>query len=180
MAASNPLSELMPAKAGVSACFGRDYDAAHLKTHPAQKTQSVLLSFKYGDGKNFPSVRVMVRQKGRERPFYIVGSCSWEEHVNRDVKGKRFDASFRKEAGVDCDAISALSSAEESGDFLIDLAPDGRAVVLFLFDNIAAWSGTDQTHDSIALALDTEDLIFRLELTHSNAYRAMEQEPQTQ
>jgi hypothetical protein len=177
---SNPLSELMPAKAGASACFGRDYDAAHLKTHPAQKTQSVPLSFKYEDGQNFPSVRVMLRQKGHEQPFYIVGSCSWEEHVNRDVKGKRFDAAFKKEAGVDCDAISAPSSAEESGDFLIDLAPDGRTLVLYLFDNIAAWSGTDQAHDSIALALDTEDLIFRLERTPSNACGAMEQELQTQ
>ena len=49
----------------------------------------------------------------------------------------------QKEAGVDCDAISsALSSAEKSGDFLIDLAPHGRTLVLYLFDNIAAWSGT--------------------------------------
>ena len=58
--------------------------------------------------------------------------------MNRDVKAKRFDTAFKKEAGVDCDAISAPSSAEESGDFLIDLAPDGRTLVLYLFDNIAA------------------------------------------
>ena len=32
----------------------------------------------------------------------------------------------------------------------------------------------------MALALDTEDLIFRLERTHSHACRAMEQELQTQ
>jgi hypothetical protein len=78
----------------------------------------------------------MLRQKGYDPPFYIVGSCSWEEHANRDVKGKRFDAAFKKEAGVDCDAISALSSAEESGDFLIDLAPDGRILVLYIFSII--------------------------------------------
>jgi hypothetical protein len=65
---------------------------------------------------------------------------------------------------------------KESGDFVIVLAPDGRTLVLYLFDNIAAWSGTDQTHDSIALALGTEDLIFRLERTDTNACRAMEQE----
>jgi len=52
----------------------------------AQKTQSVLLSFKYENGQNFPSLRVMLRKKGHAQPFYIVGSCSEEEHANRDSR----------------------------------------------------------------------------------------------
>jgi hypothetical protein len=177
---ADPLSDLMPVKAGVSACFARDYEEVHLKKHPAQKTQSVLLSLKYEDEHPFPSVRIMLRQKGHEQPFYVVGGCAWNEHANRDIKDRRMLPAFKKEAGLDCSAITGLSSAEEGGDFPIDLPGDGRTLGLYLFDGIAAWSGTDQTHDASQMGLGKDDLIFHFERTDPNACKTMEQELQTQ
>ena len=43
----DPLSRAVPRREGASACFTRSYDGAHLKAHPRQVTQSVMLSLRY-------------------------------------------------------------------------------------------------------------------------------------
>ena len=62
----------MPRKDGLSACFRRDYDAAHLKANPAQATQSILLSLKYQDGNVEGLIlRLMMKRKdSREALFH--------------------------------------------------------------------------------------------------------------
>jgi hypothetical protein len=51
--------------------------------------------------------------------------------------------------------------------------------VLYLVDDIAALSGTDQTHDPSQMGLGKENLIFHLERRDPNACKTMEQELQT-
>jgi hypothetical protein len=179
-AAADPLSQLMPAKPGESACFVRVYDEAHLAKHKAQATKSVILSFKYEGDQPFPTLRVMLSEKSEAKPFYIVGGCAWSEHANRDINGRRLISAFNQEAGLDCHAIAGLSSAEEGGDFPIELAPDGSSLVLYLFDGIAAFAGPDQTKDANPVKLGPEDLIFRLDRAAKAECSALEQAVQSQ
>ena len=69
----NPLSRAVPRRDGASACFMRSYDGAHLKAHPRQMTQSVMLSLRYEQG--YHTVRIALLQKGRSAPLYVVGGC---------------------------------------------------------------------------------------------------------
>jgi hypothetical protein len=108
------------------------------------------------------------------QPLYIVGGCAWNEHANRDINGRRLMSAFKQEAGLDCHAITGLASAQ-GGDFPIAPAPDGKSLVLYLFDGIAAFAGPDQTKDAIPVKLGPQDLIFRLDRADKSECSALEQ-----
>jgi hypothetical protein len=169
--ADNPLTRIVPREDGRSACFTRTYDAAHLRKHPGQATQSIMLSLRFEHDSSHV-VRIMLRQKSRT--LYIVGACGWSDAANLGVDGKPLITAFTKTSGLDCHVSTGLNSDEESGDFPIDLPADGRMLTAYLFDRIAAWSGTDQRKKTIGLRLGREDLIFRLDRTDAAACHAME------
>src|SRR3954453_21623203 len=73
----NPLSRAVPHREGASACYSRSYDAAHLKAHQRQMTQKVVLSLRYQQGQHV--VRIMLQEKSRPAPLYVVGSCGWSD-----------------------------------------------------------------------------------------------------
>ena len=79
----DPLSRAVPRREGASACFSRSYDGAHLKAHPRQLTQSVMLSLRYEQ--RFHAVRIALLQKGRPAPLYIVGGCGWSDKFLMEV-----------------------------------------------------------------------------------------------
>jgi hypothetical protein len=168
----NPLTRLVPREDGRNACFTRTYDAAHLKRHQGQATQSIMLSLRF-EPEVHHVVRIMLRQKSRT--LYIVGTCSWSDEANLGVDGKPLMQAFTKKSGLDCHVSTGLNSDEESGDFPIDLPEGGRTLTAYLFDRVAAWTSTDQRRKTIALRLGREDLIFRLDRTDAAACRAMEQ-----
>lgn len=167
----NPLTRIVPREDGRSACFARTYDAAHLRKHPGQATQSIMLSLRFEPESNHV-MRIMLRQ--RSRALYIVGTCGWSDEANLGVDGKPLMPAFTKTSGLDCHVSTGLNSDEESGDFPIDLPTDGKSLTAYLFDRVAAWSGTDQRKKTIALRIGSEDLIFRLDRTDAAACRAME------
>ena len=70
-----PLDSLLKSKTD-SLCFRRDYGAPHLKRHPGQMTEMIMLSFR-DDG-----VRIELKQKDRKAPRYIAASCNWSENRN--------------------------------------------------------------------------------------------------
>jgi hypothetical protein len=172
--ADDPLAKLIGAKAGNSACFSRTYDAAHLKRHPAQATTSVLLSLKY-DVEEEPTVRIALAPKGKP-VRYVVGQCHWSEEVNRDVAGKRLIKAFTKDAGFQCMAIMARDSAEEGGDFPLDLQPDGASLLLYFDDTVGAFSGTDTRRRATRIKLGTDDRIFRLNRADGGRCLSMERD----
>ena len=171
----NPLTRMVPREDGRSACFTRSYDAAHLKRIPRQKTQSITLSLRFEQESNTHIVRIMLRQKDRPTPLHIVGGCDWSDKANLGVDGKPLMQEFTKTSGLDCHVSTGLNSDEESGDFPIDLPEGGDSLTAYLFDRIAAWSGTDQRKKTIDLRLGKDDLIFRLDRTDAAACHAMEQ-----
>jgi hypothetical protein len=172
-AGAAPLSRVIEPKTGNSACFARDYDAAHLRRYPHQATQSVMVSLKYDASESAPVGRIMLRQRGRAEPLHVVGSCNFEVRANRDIQGNRLIRAFQKESGHDCLAITAPASAEEGGYFLVDLAADGRTLMLYLEDHVRAWRGP-QTGEAKSTRLGREDRVFRLNRTAASVCAPME------
>jgi hypothetical protein len=184
-AQDNPLTRAIPAVDGSSACFSRSYDAAHLKQHPRQMTQAVLLSLRFDEGAGYHIIRVMLREKNRPAPLhgqsktgvnalYVVGVCGWSDKANLGVDDKPLIKEFKATSGLDCHAYAGLNTDEEGGDFPIDLAADGKSLTLYLFDQISAWLGTNQRKGTIGAKLGKEDLIFRLERVDAAACRGIE------
>jgi hypothetical protein len=169
----DPLAKLIGAKPGNSICFSRAYDTAHLNKHPGQATASVVLSLRY-DAETQPTIRIALKQKGKP-VRYVVGGCSWSQEVNRDIAGKRLIKAFTKQTGYQCMAITQRGSAEEGGDFPLDLQADGITLTLYFDDAIAAFSGTDTDRPAGQLKLGREDRIFRLTRADPAECRGMEQ-----
>jgi len=168
----DPLARAVPQREGASACFMRSYDGPHLKAHPRQMTQSVMLSLRYEHG--YHTVRIALQQKNKPAPFYVVGGCGWSETANRGVDDKPLVKEFKATSGLDCHAYAGLNSDQEGGDFPIDFAAGGTALTLYLVDQTSAWSGPDQKKKTIGLRLGQEDLIFRLDRTDAATCRSME------
>jgi hypothetical protein len=168
----NPLSRAVPHREGASACFSRSYDGAHLKAHPRQMTQSVLLSLRYEQG--YHTVRIALLQKGRSDALHVVGGCGWSDKANLGVDDKPLVAAFKATSGLDCHAYAGLNSDEEGGDFPIDFADDGKSLTLYLVDQTSAWSGTNQKKKTVNMRLGNEDLIFRLDRADAATCRSME------
>jgi hypothetical protein len=164
--ARDPLARLMKS-GGDSLCFRRDYDAAHLKRHPGQATQTVLFSYRNEE------VRIMLRQNGEEN--YIDAGCEYRKGAGYDTSGNLMIKSFKKPAGYDCIVIVTPPSAEEGGYVLFDPAADGRSLMLYLQSPITARAGLSGKATAYNFKLGREDREFRLARTDAAACKAMEQ-----
>ena len=119
------LKELSPN--GADACFGRIYDAAHLKTHPRQKVARIF--FYYGhDPVSRPNEEPRTDQdtsyngfltttvRGAKAPEWASGWCN---------KNDPDDPSSGIRCGMDCDRTLASLKVDAKGRLtLSDLSPD--------------------------------------------------------
>jgi len=173
-AESDPLTRLTP-KPGDSVCFRRDYDAAHLRQHPAQLTTSVILSYRNENDTTHPNLRIVMRQKNRPAPLYVVASCNWNAAFNRDIKDKPIFKGIRSKAGFDCIPHTEKDS-EEGGYFIIEAGADAKSLLLHLDDYEAAWPDTDLAKEPESAKFGAEDRVFRLDRTSGDACRAIEKD----
>ena len=172
---ADPRDKLMPRKDGQSACFRRDYDAAHLKVHPGQATQAILISLKYEDGNvEGVMVRAMMKRKGGATPYFMMGGCDWAEHKKPGPEAARILGAARHSRGLVCLMLEAGHSARESGQIVFDFSADARTGVAVFDPVIAAWRGMDQSKSAPDLTLGREDLVFRLTRADGQACREME------
>jgi len=171
-ALADPLTELLK-KGGGSACFDRVYDNAHLNKHPGQKTTAIRLSLQ-SDEDDRAIIRVMIKQKSSTS--YIVGGCSWTAKANLDINDQPLIEAFKGPSGLNCYALTSEdgSSAEEGGDFPIDLK-DGKSILLYLPDGIAAWSSFDRSNAAEFIELGSEDQVFKLGKSDAGLCRELEQ-----
>lgn len=173
--AKNLLVEAVPKN---GACFVRNYDAAHLRAHRGQTVVSIRVSLRHelaDSPDDTRDLRIELHQKNQARPFYVVGGCNWSEEVNRDVTGKRLIEAFRFDAGVQCMARGGIGgSAEEGGDFPIDIAADGSSLTLYMDSGVGGWRGPDQKKKSSYLEFGPQDRIFRLDRANGDACAELE------
>jgi hypothetical protein len=138
-------------------CFRRDYSATHLTQHPQQMTKSVLLAFEQG------FITVMLRRRsGAEKR--IVAACDWRQGAGIDTSDHKMIPDFNGSAGFDC-MVTVDASAEEAGYGLIDPAPDGQSLMLFLQSPIYVEGDRSSHGKGYRLALGTEDRTFALTRT---------------
>ncbi|TPN31742.1 hypothetical protein FKO01_15350 [Mesorhizobium sp. B2-3-3] len=118
------LTELSPN--GADACFGRVYDAAHLKAHPKQKVARIF--FYYGhDPVSRPNEEpapsdtsyngfVTTTVRGAKAPQWAGGWCN---HQSEDGKSGPIHC------GMDCDRTLASLKVDDKGRLMLsDLQPD--------------------------------------------------------
>ena len=169
-ALADPLEALL-AKGNGAACFERIYDPAHLQKHPKQETLEMLLSLRLeGADTNAATMRIRIQQKSRT--LYVTGECSFAERANLDIMGEKLIPAFKGPSGLDCHAYAStdLGSAEEGGDFPIDLR-DGAAVVVYFPDSLAAWSSLDRPVEADFPEFGAEDQVFKLNRTATASCR---------
>jgi hypothetical protein len=176
-AQDDPRDKLMPRKDGMSACFRRDYDAAHLRANPAQATQSILVSLKYEDNNvEGLELRVMMKRKENAAPYYARGGCDWSERKDKDLhpQGARILGAGRHSRGLDCIMVENSSSARESGYFSIDFSSDLRSAVVESDPDVAVWYGPDRGKQTQNFRLGRQDMVFRLTRIDAKACAALE------
>lgn len=164
---NGPLDSLLKSKTD-GVCFRRDYDAAHLKRHPGQKTETIMLSFRQD------AVRIELKQKDRKAPRYIVASCGWAETAGRGPGNSRLIPAFTKDAGYDCIVIVSPSSAQEGGYALIDPAADGQSLMLHVDDPVTVQDSLEKGARALSFKLGREDRQFHLTRTDSATCKPME------
>ncbi|MGB3044327.1 MAG: hypothetical protein WBB98_14195 [Xanthobacteraceae bacterium] len=160
-ASANPLGDLL-SSAGGGVCFARSYDAAHLARDPKQDTRKALLSL-VKDTK-FDGATMRITLEGKARTSVIVGECGWTARANLDVQKKPLLDIFKGRPGLDCHAYASIDgmSAEEGGDFVIDMRDD-RTMVMHLPDSIAAWPAIERRGHAKWVAFGKSDRVFKLE-----------------
>ncbi|MEI5679880.1 MULTISPECIES: hypothetical protein [unclassified Mesorhizobium] len=172
-ASADPLSDLLAEGKG-GACYERVYDKAHLAKHPKQATQAVLLSLReFSDG-NGAIIRIRISGKGATH--YIIGGCDWQERANLDIQDKPLIEAFKGPSGLDCHAMTSAdgSSAEEGGDFPVDLR-DGKAIMLYFPDSLAAWRSYDRRQPAEFRDFSSEDRVFRLDKVKADLCSEMDE-----
>ena len=153
-------------------CYVRTYDKAHLDKHPLQTVTEVRLSLVRADDRDGAIIRVLVKTKSS--PNYIVGGCNWVAKANLDISDTPIIEAFKGPSGLNCWALTSAdgSSAEEGGDFPIDLEA-GNPIYLYLPDYIAAWTSFDRSGAAEWLELGSDDGVFRLDRADATPCREM-------
>jgi hypothetical protein len=168
---ADPLDDLL-AKGNGAACFERVYDDAHLAKNPRQKTRSVLLSLQRPTGTTETVLRLRFERTDGRR--FVVGSCSWQREANLDVQGEKMIPAFKGPSGLDCHAMTSADgmSAEEGGDFPIDLR-DGTHAVVHTSDSLAVWTSEDRSRPAKFADFGREDDTFRVDRTGTGRCAAL-------
>ncbi len=169
-ALADPLATLLATGNG-AACFERVYDQAHLQKHPKQETREMLLSLRL-EGADTDSATMRIRIKQNSGTLYMLGECSFSEKANLDIMGEKLIAAFKGPSGLDCHAYASMDpgSAEEGGDFPIDLR-DGAAIVVYFPDSLAAWTSPNGRVEADFSEFGIEDQVFRLNRTATASCR---------
>ena len=104
----------------------------------------------------------------------MTGECSYAEKANLDVMGEPLIKAFKGPGGLDCHLYASTDpgSAEEGGDFPIDLR-DGAAITVYFPDSLAAWSSLNRPVEADFPEFGAEDQIFRLNRTGPSSCREL-------
>ena len=161
--AVDPFDAVVPQAAKTSACFAAHYDHRHLAAHPGQHTTAMRLSLlRDHDGEPDFTMRLAMERRERKQPFHVVGYCS---HAVEDPLSPPLTAEARRkrETRLICMARGGLGgSAEEGGEFELEIAADRGSMMLRADDGLSGWNGWDQSGPSDFVELGDEDRVFRL------------------
>ena len=172
--AASPLDDLIQPVNGKSACFTRVYDAAHLKTHPKQKTAAMTVWMKYepiGNGVQDVAlgVSLAIVQRGDPAALFSQGGCEWNEKANRDTSNNRLIKTYSKEAGAVClqsarPDVFETTSAEEGGSLILDRGKDRDSLMVYLDDSLTMVKRANRG-EQLDIRFGADDRVFLLRRT---------------
>jgi hypothetical protein len=130
----------------------------------------------------FDGALIRIRLDQTDGQFFIVGSCNWQARANLDIQDKPLIEAFKGPSGLDCHAETSAdgASAEEGGDFPVDLR-DGSAIVAYFPGDLAGWRSYDRADPAVWAEFGKDDAVFKLNRTGTGVCRElMEKMPDLQ
>lgn len=119
------LANFIPPQAGARACFGRVYDAEHLKAHPQQQVTEMQFRIAYyihdpdefapkGQRNYYFEVLTRLRDQKQAKPLTAMGECRPTEDGKAII------------CGVECDGGGVTVKRSGDGKIMVDLEAMGR------------------------------------------------------
>jgi hypothetical protein len=172
--AETPLDELIRPELNNAACFTRVYDAAHLQTHPKQKTTAMTVWMKYENMGGDPPVMALavslaIKQRGDPAAMYSQGGCDYQKTGNRDTSDNVLIKTYPKEAGFVCmqsarpDVFDTVS-AQEGGDLILDRGKNPDTLMVYLDDSLIMVKRANRGR-LIGMKFGADDRVFMLRRT---------------
>jgi hypothetical protein len=158
------LAQILQPVPGQKICFARDYDAAHLKSHPAQKVTNLLFELHYhtfepdqyfpqGQRNYYFTLAAKVRDV--KEALYSSGECSpWDTGIF---------------CGVDCDGGGITLSSQPDGSIRIGFDPEIPRL------RMTIGCGEDETGQTYELTPGADDKEFRLERVDLSACKTLDE-----
>ena len=182
--AETPLDELIRPELNNAACFTRVYDAAHLQTHPKQKTTAMTVWMKYENMGGDPPVMALaialaVKQRGDPAAMYSQGGCDYQKTGNRDTSDNVLIKTYPKEAGFVCmqsarpDVFDTVS-AQEGGDLILDRGKNPDTLMVYLDDSLIMVKRANRGR-LIGMKFGADDGVFLLRRTDMKGCAAVEE-----
>ena len=175
MAHAEPLDDLLPHRAGASACFTRAYDEAHLRQHPRQKTTFIAAWMKYEKPQGAEglalSFSLAIRRRGDRDALFSQGGCEWSATANRDTSNNRLIAGFPKDEGAVCmqsarpDVFETVSAAE-GGSLILDRGKEKNTLMIYADDSLTMVKRANRGRQ-LHIVFDTDDRVFILRRTNA-------------
>jgi len=164
-----PLDDIVPRRAGATACFTRTFDDAHLRQHPRQKVTFIAAWMKYeklkaGDGLAL-NFALAIRRRGEREALFSQGSCEWQASANRDTSNNRLIATYPKDEGGIClqsarpDVFDAVS-AQEGGNLILDRG-DKNTLMVYTDESLTMVKRANRGRQ-LYIVFDKDDRVFQL------------------
>jgi len=163
------LDEVIPRRAGATACFTRTFDDTHLRQHPRQKVTFLAAWMKYERVKDADGLvlnfSLAVRRRGESDALFSQGSCEWKANANRDTSNNRLIATFPKDEGAVClqsarpDVFESIS-AQEGGSLILDRGEKGTLMVYP--DESLTMVKRNNRARQLHIVYDKDDRVFQL------------------
>jgi hypothetical protein len=169
-----PLDDIIPRRAGSTACFTRTFDETHLRQHPRQKVTFMAAWMKYEKLKGTEgmalNVTLALRRRGEQDALFSQGSCEWKANANRDTSNNRLIATYPKDEGGSClqwarpDVFEALS-AEEGGNLIFDRG-DKNTLMIYTDESLTMVKRANRGRQ-LYIVFDRDDRVFQLRRTNA-------------
>jgi hypothetical protein len=164
-----PIDDIIPRRAGASACFTRTFDDIFLRQHPRQKVTFIAAWMKYEKSKTADELTLnfslAIRRRGERDALFSQGSCEWKANANRDTSNNRLVATFPKDEGAVClqsarPDVFELISAQEGGNLILDRGEKGTLMV-YPDESLTMVKRTNRARQ-LHIVFDKDDRVFQL------------------
>jgi hypothetical protein len=169
-ARAEPLDDLLPHRAGASACFTRVFDETHLRQHARQQTTFIAAWMKYEKPQGAEGIALgltlAIRRRGDREALFSQGGCAWSATANRDTSNNLLIVGYPKDEGAAClqsarpNVFEAVSAAE-GGNLILDRGKDKNTLMIYLDDSLTMVKRANRGRQ-LHIVFGADDRVFML------------------